>query len=685
GDNASRAATGGSRDDDLRSVSSGRYSEARSDRIERQSSYASDRRTPYDDDYADGRRSDYDRHASGRGHHVGSESRRSGSNRDARSHLAEDANSDGPNRRDRAGDADRRNRDDGRRDSDNVERLSKGSGRGGDGGRKGSSRMEQDDERRRISEAAYNERRPRKAEDARAEDHRRSGGNRPPIDSAQNKSRAKEGMFSTANDAREANSRFLSGEHRSRELSRASTDGNAHRNRNKSPVKGRSRNASPVRAGRGQSVESQRGNDRGKAAEPRPSRSDQSGPTKGKGRQDSASEKHKASSGSKGSSAASGNHVFSPDWAPATDLPVIFDMDIDTQEDASGAPAEGGSVDEKTKDKTDAGNEAAGEAPGPAEGSASKASEAELQLDDYDDDDLPTLEFCEMRASFTKDSQSFSNPYFLDLRLIAEDLQIDEMRMIESAHIFKQSVPFANFARMEPGAFDLDSPQYRLVWNANWVAGTEPAMSSAKPRNAVGIQLGIVRRPNLKKAVSLSSNKTYMSRRLGILPTEMALKRMVRLMGTKLGWPALKLSIDEGSIVNYSVKGASGNTPSKSRYTRAAVSKTTDPSGKEKANISAGFFPSVLEFSSTVKVYDARNTGFRFDKEHLSKLEELPEYTTFTEDSELNMRCLVAVGFTLNAYGVPKDQPVDEESKECPTISSNIQFAILLAVLPFDM
>ncbi|PPR04689.1 hypothetical protein CVT24_011906 [Panaeolus cyanescens] len=486
--------------------------------------------------------------------------------------------------------------------------------------------------------------------------------------------KGQEGMFATAEEARRDKSKFLSDNQHSSEASRR-----------------RSRNASPTRSARGRSAERRSDVADGITRASRQARLD-AAVLKEKERQAKAAANDAKGAGphkggkqvvSKDPGPASRNYTPAPEWSANDDTPLIFNMDLDTQHEAAGDDA---AKHENAKAVPDADDGKDAKGKGRVANQAQAGTAPSFQLDDYDDAVLPELGLCEMRASFTNSNQAHVTPYFLDLCLVGEDLQEEEMRMIESAHLFKQSVPYANIAKMEPGAFDLDAPYYRLVWNNNWVLGTEPSMVSQRSRNVVGIQVGIVRRPHLKKAVNLSTHGTYLARRLGILPTEMSLKRMVRLMGTKLGRSALKLSIDDGCIINHSVKGGSTGTPAKSRYTRAAVSKTTDPSVKEKGDIEAGFYPSVLEYTATVKVYDARNTGFRFDKAHLDKVHELPEYATFTEDSELNTRCVVAAFYTLNAYGIPKE-PVDEENmyKECPTVSSNIQFAIVLAALPFDM
>ncbi|PPR07617.1 hypothetical protein CVT24_004170 [Panaeolus cyanescens] len=634
-------------------------------RSERFPSNDPDRRTPYDNEEPEGRGRSEDDHrgsrrdADRRPRRHEEDNRRSRNRSGQRGHREGGGDSQHMRPRNDTSTAERTHRGDNRRASREHRATGAHVRDGGAGAdRNSASHSERnDDYRRDDSHIGAKERRNRhpSTQKPRDRDGRRSAGG------VANAGKAKDGMFSTADEARKEKSRFFSDHQSSREASRASTQ--AHENRTRDP--------SPVRSARGNSPERRRdGAGDGKRA----GRRDASARVKESNRHEKPSTKDNRAAGP-----VSRSGIHSPEWDTISEPSAIFPMDVDARDAAVGEPD--GST---AGGNSTAGNEADGAVHGNGEDQPPNTGRKEFQLDDYDDSALPELGFCEMRASFTNNNQSYGTPYFLDLALLAEDLQEEEMHMIESAHLFKQSVPYANLAKMEPGAFDLDAPYYRLLWNSNWVLGTEPSMVSQKARNVVGIQIGIVRRPNLKQAVNLSVTKTYLVRRLGILPTEMSLKRMVRLMATKLGCSVLKLSIDEGCIVNYSVKGGSAGTPAKSRYTRAAVNKSTDPTPKEKADIQAGFYPSVLEFTANVKVYDARNTGFRFDKEHLDKLHELPEFTTFTEDSELNNRCLVAVGYTLNAYGIPRE-PVGEDAKESPTMSSNIQFAILLAILPFEI
>ncbi|KAF9050137.1 hypothetical protein BJ165DRAFT_1577107 [Panaeolus papilionaceus] len=365
----------------------------------------------------------------------------------------------------------------------------------------------------------------------------------------------------------------------------------------------------------------------------------------------------------------------SPSWGPILEeQPALFSMDEDRVESPNveiKAPIASTEHEQAGDDRQEA-----------AEDGRS------FKLDDYVEEDLPNLAFCEMRPSFVPLHSNHVDPCFLDLSLIAGDLQDEDLCIIESAHRFEHSIPYANIALCSTNAFHLQQHTNRLIWANDYVLQHSPSYSSNRPRNVVGIMVGMVRHSSLKKAVNLSTTgkKTYLLRRLRILPCEMPLKRMARMMATKLQRPAVKVALDGGCIINFSVKGSNGAaSPVANRYARPPKSTSTESSTREGASISEGFYPAVLEFDEEVKVYNAMGTGFRFNKEHLDKLHELPEYSTFSEDGEVGRQCLVAVGYTLNAYTIP---PVDKQSapgapKECPTLSTNIQFAVVLAILPF--
>jgi len=93
-----------------------------------------------------------------------------------------------------------------------------------------------------------------------------------------------------------------------------------------------------------------------------------------------------------------------------------------------------------------------------------------------------------------------------------------------------------------------------------------------------------------------------------------------------------------------------------------------------------------------VPIYDARNSGFTFDKAGFESLKNLPQYRVkgVKQRVDLPAESLVAVAYTANIYGVPRsgastDLDVTPEGSSagdaCPNLSLNVQFVILLGHL----
>ncbi|KDR76752.1 hypothetical protein GALMADRAFT_210632 [Galerina marginata CBS 339.88] len=270
--------------------------------------------------------------------------------------------------------------------------------------------------------------------------------------------------------------------------------------------------------------------------------------------------------------------------------------------------------------------------------------ESSIEAEETPETERPNLASFELLPYSDREPQTDS--YMMDFKVV-KTLEKSIANTIKASVRFVNFGPFINFSR---AALDLvESSGYRGLCLAG------------KRGSAVSLLTGLVVSCSLVKGRAGNNDSGTMVKSISVIPIVGEYEQYMAYIGNKMDGQEMHGPIYESSYLVFSTKKEDRSTdrgyatqsePGTPAKNMKYCAKRT-VAGSSASGWYSKPFPSYLQFSDDVPIYDIRGSGFAFEKEDFDRLKTLPIFTssaTPPAPKDLPQNSLVTVAHTVNSF-----------------------------------